>query len=73
MSPVVLSYAMLQVKLVELVCELSYVTIHHMKGNSEFQDQVIQDVLLVLLRDEDARVRQAAAKAIVRYKLCCVC
>ena len=57
---------LLQVKLVELVSELSYVTIHHVKGNSEFQDQVIQGVVFVLLRDEDARVRQAAAKAIVR-------
>ncbi|PSN49021.1 Huntingtin [Blattella germanica] len=54
------------VKLVEVVSELCYITIHHLKGNSDFQEKVINSVILILLRDEDARVRHAAAKAIVR-------
>lgn len=56
----------MQVKLVEVVSELSYVTIYHIMGNSDFQEKVISSIAFVFLKDEDVRVRHAAARAIVR-------
>jgi hypothetical protein len=56
----------MQVKLVEVVSQLSYVTIYHMMDNSDFQEKVISSIIFVFLKDEDVRVRHAAAKAIVR-------
>lgn len=56
----------MQVKLVEVVSHLPYVTIYHMMDNSDFQEKVISSIIFVFLKDEDVRVRHAAAKAIVR-------
>jgi hypothetical protein len=55
-----------QVKLVELVSQLSYVTVYHLTGTSDFQEKVIRSIVFVFLKDEDVRVRHAAAKAVVR-------
>jgi len=55
-----------QVKLVEVVSQLSYVTVYHLTGNSDFQEKVISSIVFVCLNDEDVRVRHAAAKAVVR-------
>jgi hypothetical protein len=55
-----------QVKLVEVVSQLSYVTVYHLTGNSDFQEKVISSIVFVCLKDEDVRVRHAAAKAVVR-------
>ncbi|PNF14647.1 hypothetical protein B7P43_G11847, partial [Cryptotermes secundus] len=60
------SYWLVKVKLVEVVGELSYVTIYHVMGNSDFQEKVVSSIAFVFLKDEDVRVRHAAAKAIVR-------
>ncbi|XP_069698723.1 huntingtin isoform X2 [Periplaneta americana] len=60
------SYWLVKVKLVEVVSQLSYVTIYHLTGNADFQEKVVHSIVLVLLKDEDARVRHASAKAIVR-------
>lgn len=46
--------------------QLSYVTIYHLTGNSDFQEKVISSIVFVFLKDEDVRVRHAAAKAILR-------
>lgn len=53
-------------KLVEVVSQLSYVTVYHLTGNSDFQEKVISSIVFVCLKDEDVRVRHAAAKAVVR-------
>ncbi|XP_054259354.1 huntingtin-like [Macrosteles quadrilineatus] len=60
------SYWLVKVKLLELLGYLSYLHIHHVTGNSEFQSQVLHSVMLALLGDEDARVRKAASEAITR-------
>ncbi|KDR16213.1 huntingtin [Zootermopsis nevadensis] len=60
------SYWLIKVKLVEVVSQLSYVTIYHLTGNSDFQEKVISSIVFVFLKDEDVRVRHAAAKAILR-------
>ena len=57
---------MFQVKLLELVSELDYTTIHYVTGNQEFQDRIICDILFTLLKDENQRVRSACSQAIVR-------
>ncbi|XP_071441491.1 huntingtin [Hetaerina americana] len=73
-------YWLVKVKLLEVVSELPMVSLSHMlstslnknKGymeqghRSDFQDQVLHEILLPLLGDEDNRVRHAAAAAFVR-------
>ncbi|KAK7793413.1 hypothetical protein R5R35_014313 [Gryllus longicercus] len=59
-------YWLVKVKLIEVLSELPYLAIYRLTKGSEFQDKILQDVLMILLSDEDARVRHAAAKACVR-------
>ncbi|XP_063237175.1 huntingtin isoform X2 [Bacillus rossius redtenbacheri] len=60
------SYWLVKVKLASVFSELPYVTIHHVTGDCKFQDNVLNALLLVLLQDEDTRVRHAAAESVVR-------
>ncbi|XP_046383294.1 huntingtin isoform X2 [Ischnura elegans] len=73
-------YWLVKVKLLEVVSELPMVSLSHMFSTSlsksqgkmeqghksDFQDQVLHQILLPLLGDEDNRVRHAAAAAFVR-------
>jgi len=54
------------VKLAELVHELPMLAVQETAG-PDLQNQLIEDTLLVLLGDEDARVRKAATDAFVKY------
>ncbi|XP_012141248.1 huntingtin isoform X2 [Megachile rotundata] len=58
-------YFLVKVKLVELLSEISYVTIEHITGGSMFQEHFI-DVIITLLGDQDQRIRHAASDAIVK-------
>lgn len=57
---------LLQVQLAEVLQELPYITIFYVTGNSEFQDKVLYNVFFYLLANDDLRVRNSAAKSIVR-------
>nr|CAD7575629.1 unnamed protein product [Timema californicum] len=59
-------YWLVKVKLAGVVGEMSFVTIHHLVGSPDYQEKILHSVLLVLLRDENARVRHAAAEAFVK-------
>ncbi|XP_076626175.1 huntingtin [Colletes latitarsis] len=58
-------YFLVKVKLVELLSEISYVTIEHIIGGSMFQEHFI-NVIITLLGDPDQRIRHAASDAIVK-------
>lgn len=58
-------YFLVKVKLVELLREISYVTIAHITGGSMFQEHFI-NVIITLLGDQDQRIRHAASDAIVK-------
>ncbi|OAD60204.1 Huntingtin [Eufriesea mexicana] len=58
-------YFLVKVKLVELLSEISYVTIEHISGGSMFQEHFI-NVIVTLLGDQDQRIRHAASDAIVK-------
>lgn len=58
-------YFLVKVKLVELLSEISYVTIEHITGGSMFQEHFI-NVIITLLGDQDQRIRHAASDAIVK-------
>ncbi|XP_031845695.1 huntingtin isoform X2 [Nomia melanderi] len=58
-------YFLVKVKLVELLSEISYVTIAHITGGSMFQEHFI-NVIITLLGDQDQRIRHAASDAIVK-------
>ncbi|XP_071871538.1 huntingtin isoform X2 [Bombus fervidus] len=58
-------YFLVKVKLVELLSEISYVTIEHITGGSMFQEHFI-NVIVTLLGDQDQRIRHAASDAIVK-------
>ncbi|XP_034181194.2 huntingtin [Osmia lignaria lignaria] len=58
-------YFLVKIKLVELLSEISYVTIEHITGGSMFQEHFI-DVIMTLLGDQDQRIRHAASDAIVK-------
>lgn len=58
-------YFLVKVKLADLLSKLSYITIEHITGQSLFQEHFI-DVIIVLLGDQDQRVRHAASEAIVK-------
>ncbi|XP_066998979.2 huntingtin [Anabrus simplex] len=60
------SYWLVKVKLVEVVGDLPFITIHYLIGSLDFQEKVLDSVILKLLQDEDARVRHAAAEATLR-------
>lgn len=53
-------------KLVEVLADISYVTIEHITSSGDFQHKVIYNVLVELLKDEDQRVRTAVANAIAK-------
>lgn len=57
---------MFKVTLLEILCDIPYVTVHHVMDDCNFQNKVIFNVLFELLRDEDQRVRSACATAIVK-------
>nr|CAD7394386.1 unnamed protein product [Timema cristinae] len=59
-------YWLVKVKLAGVVGEMPFVTIHHLVGSPDYQEKILHSVLLVLLRDENARVRHAAAEAFVK-------
>nr|CAD7204343.1 unnamed protein product [Timema douglasi] len=59
-------YWLVKVKLAGVVSEMPFVTIHHLVGSPDYQEKILHSVLLVLLRDENARVRHAAAEAFVK-------
>ncbi|CAG2061280.1 unnamed protein product, partial [Timema podura] len=59
-------YWLVKVKLAGVVSEMPFVTIHHLVGSPDYQEKILHSVLLVLLRDENARVRHAAAEAVVK-------
>lgn len=58
---------------------MSFKVIHYLESkrtvncplskNTCYQDRILNDVIIPLLGDEDYRVRQAAAVALVRYSL----
>ncbi|KAI4501009.1 hypothetical protein M0802_003812 [Mischocyttarus mexicanus] len=58
-------YFLVKVKLADLLSNLSYITIEHITGDSLFQQHFI-DVIIILLGDQDKRVRYAASEAIVK-------
>ncbi|KAK2585924.1 hypothetical protein KPH14_010508 [Odynerus spinipes] len=58
-------YFLVKVKLAELLSNLSYITIEHITGDTLFQQHFI-DVIIILLGDQDKRVRHAASEAIVK-------
>nr|XP_033329487.1 huntingtin [Megalopta genalis] len=58
-------YFLVKVKLVELLSEISYVTIEHITGGSMFREHFM-NVIMTLLGDQDQRIRHAAADAIVK-------
>ncbi|XP_053996707.1 huntingtin [Hylaeus anthracinus] len=58
-------YFLVKVKLVELLSEISYVTIEHIVGGSMFQEHFV-NVIITLLGDQDQRIRHAASDAIVK-------
>ncbi|KAL0105126.1 hypothetical protein PUN28_016641 [Cardiocondyla obscurior] len=62
-------YFLVKVKLADLLSKLSYITIEHITGQSLFQEHFI-DVIIVLLGDQDQRVRHAASNAIVKSIPC---
>lgn len=58
-------YFLVKVKLVELLSEISYVTVEYINGGSMFQEHFI-NVIITLLGDQDQRIRHAASDAIVK-------
>lgn len=58
-------YFLVKVKLADLLSNLSYITIEHITGNALFQQHFI-DAIIILLGDQDKRVRHAASEAIVK-------
>lgn len=58
-------YFLVKIKLVELLSEISYVTVEHISGGSMFQKHFI-DVIVTLLGDQDQRIRHAASDAIIK-------
>ncbi|KAI4485420.1 hypothetical protein M0804_006925 [Polistes exclamans] len=58
-------YFLVKVKLADLLSNLSYITIEHITGDALFQQHFI-DVIIILLGDQDKRVRHAASEAIVK-------
>ncbi|XP_076644519.1 huntingtin [Halictus rubicundus] len=58
-------YFLVKVKLVELLSEISYVTVEHITGGSMFQEHFM-NVIVTLLGDQDQRIRHAASDAIVK-------
>ncbi|XP_049777630.1 huntingtin [Schistocerca cancellata] len=59
------SYWLVKVKLIEVVSELPFNTIHYLTQTMEFQENVLYHIVLILLGDEDARVRRASSDGIV--------
>uniref|UniRef100_A0A1B6D7Q0 Huntingtin n=1 Tax=Clastoptera arizonana TaxID=38151 RepID=A0A1B6D7Q0_9HEMI len=60
------SYWLVKVKLLELLADLPYINIHYLTGNSEFQGNILNYVLVPLLGDEDNRVRKSSSECIVK-------
>lgn len=58
-------YFLVKVKLVELLSEISYVTVEYIAGGSMYQEHFI-NVIMTLLGDQDQRIRHAASDAIVK-------
>ncbi|XP_047352945.1 huntingtin isoform X1 [Vespa velutina] len=58
-------YFLVKVKLADLLSNLSYITIEHITGDALFQQHFI-DAIIILLGDQDKRVRHAASEAIVK-------
>ncbi|KAG7190657.1 hypothetical protein KM043_006738 [Ampulex compressa] len=58
-------YFLVKIQLVNLLSEISYITIEYITGGLEFQEHFIT-VILTLLGDKDQRIRRAASEAIVK-------
>ena len=58
-------YFLVKVLLAQVLSELPYIAVRHITGSFDFQDNVVS-VLLVLLADQDPRIRTATSEAIVR-------
>ncbi|XP_022909585.2 huntingtin [Onthophagus taurus] len=59
-------YWLVKIKLVEIVTHFEYITIEYVTGDPEFQNKIVYNVLLELLKDEDQRVRNATSNSIVK-------
>ncbi|XP_065352177.1 huntingtin isoform X1 [Cloeon dipterum] len=59
-------YWLVKVRLLELVSELKFTILAHVSGSDHLQHILLNDVVLHLLGDEDARVRTAACAALVK-------
>lgn len=69
------NYWLVKVELAEILADLDFKTISYLENRKQlfrlskqvpFRDRVLHEVLLVLLADEDLRVRQAVAAAFVK-------
>ncbi|KAK6634904.1 hypothetical protein RUM44_000151 [Polyplax serrata] len=60
------SYWLVKVKFVELLSDLPYDHIKDLIQKNLYQNEIVDSVVFPFLGDEDARVRQAAAEALVK-------
>ncbi|KAK9502081.1 hypothetical protein O3M35_012683 [Rhynocoris fuscipes] len=59
-------YWLVKVKLVELLSSIPYQSVHYATGSNNVQTRILRNVILVLLGNEDNRVRKTTAKGIVK-------
>ncbi|KAF5303786.1 hypothetical protein FQR65_LT08121 [Abscondita terminalis] len=59
-------YWLIKVSLLELVSDINYVTVEHIMGSSKFQDKVVHNILIELLKYDNDKVRSASSTAIVQ-------
>lgn len=59
-------YWLVKTKLLDVLTDLNFITIHYIIGSGDFQNKVIFNVFFELLKDEDHRVRNTCSASIVR-------
>ncbi|KAF5273906.1 hypothetical protein FQA39_LY01021 [Lamprigera yunnana] len=59
-------YWLVKISLLEVICDIHYVSVEHIIGTSEFQDKVLYNILFELLKYDNNKVRAACSTAIVQ-------
>ncbi|XP_050429862.1 huntingtin isoform X2 [Adelges cooleyi] len=59
------SYWLVKVKLLEIIENLSFMTVYYVTNSSTYQDRILDRIILKFLYDNEHSVRQAAAKCLL--------
>lgn len=60
-------YLFLQVKLLEIIENLSFMTVYFATNSSMYQDRILNRIVFKYLYDNEYSVRRAASKCLLRY------